>query len=782
MRSLRGLLRWFYLKRVAIALGSQALCPLLHRLYESFLPERGGAFTLDPSTNSLIIPPLLTPEAEAPPGITRIGDILEGLALYLPEFDHDLLYKAYVYSARVHQGQTRFSGEPYLNHPLWVARILTQLRADLPTVAAGLLHDTLEDTWATLEDLEENFGPEIAQLVDGVTHLAQIRYTSRAMQQAENFRKMVVAMAKDVRVLLLKLADRLHNMRTLASLPEERRIPIAEETRDIFAPLAGRLGIFWLKAELEDRSFKYLEPAAFAELFKNLREDERLRTSSVLRIIENLKQILNESGIVGEVSGRVKHLYSLHQKMQKLGVSLGEIYDLVAFRIVVRDVPTCYATLGVIHKHFIPIPGRIKDYIAIPKSNGYQSLHTTVIGSEGRPMEVQIRTTEMHRYAEMGIAAHWIYKNDGRLETRDYQQFRWLRQLYDWQKELKEPGEFLEAIKMDLFQDEIYVFTPRGDLVVLPQGATPLDFAYKIHTDVGNHTRGAKINGRISPIKTPLKTGDIVEIITHPQAEPHRDWLKMVVTSSARAKIRAYLNKRERDEALLLGEKILKPLLEEQGIPWEGWEKSREGERLLKELNIPDRERLILAVGYGKISLERIRRVLEPSSGFLPALKRFLPTVRRSPKKSEILVSGLDGVLVELARCCHPIPGDEIVGIVRIGKGLKVHRRNCMHIREANPERQVPVAWEGLEKSLPPGEKFLAEIEVTVVDRPGILGQIGQALSALGINIKEANIRGETGKKEARGTFVLEIKSEREAREAIETLKRLPGILAVRRL
>jgi GTP pyrophosphokinase len=687
-----------------------------------------------------------------------------------------------VYSARVHQGQTRVSGEPYLNHLLWVSRILTDLRADLPTVIAGLLHDTLEDTWATREDLEENFGSEITQLVEGVTHLSQIRYSSRTLRQAENFRKMVVAMAKDVRVLLLKLADRLHNMRTLQHLPEDRRIPIAQETLDIFAPLAGRLGIFWLKSELEDRSFMFLEPEPYRELVQGMKEEKRLDTTEVAQKIARISTILEEAGIAGEVTGRVKHLYSIHQKMKKLGVtSLKEIYDLIAFRIVVKDIPTCYATLGVIHNHFIPIPGRIKDYIAIPKSNGYQSLHTTVIGEGGAPMEVQIRTPEMHRYAEMGVAAHWIYKNDGALDPREFEQYRWLRQLYDWQKELKEPGEFLEAVKLDLFQDEIYVFTPKGDLVVLPQGATAIDFAYKIHTDVGNRTRAVRINGRISPLRTPLKTGDIIEILTHPQAQPHRDWLKFVVTSSARAKIRAYLNKKERESALLLGEKLLKPLWEELNLPWEGWEGKPEGEKLIKELNLPDREKLLLAVGYGKISLEKIRRILSPPSRSLLAFRRFLPRRHTDEKKGEILVSGLEGVAVELARCCHPIPGDEILGIIRVGKGLKVHRRDCPHIRDLNPERLIPVAWEGLENRMAGERSFLLEIEILCRDQPGILGRIGKAMSDLGINIKEANIRGTEENKKARGTFHLEVKTEQEARQAIEALKKIPGILEVHR-
>jgi GTP pyrophosphokinase len=717
--------------------------------------------------------PAIPPEG----GVVRILDIENILRTYIPNYDQDLLYRGYVYSARVHQGQKRVSGEPYLTHPLWVAYILTFLKADLPTVVAGLLHDTLEDTWATKEDLEENFGSEIVSLVEGVTHLGQIRYTSRLSQKAENIRKLMVAIARDVRVILLKLADRLHNIRTIHYLPPQKQEEISQETLDIFAPLASHLGIYWLKGELEDRSFKILNPNEYERIYTFLEKDELFNESFIQSILEELNKTLKEVRIPGEIFFRRKNIYSIYRKMEKNQIPLEQVYDRVGFRIVVNTIPECYMVLGAIHQKFTPVPGRFKDYIAVPKTNGYQSLHTTVIGLTGKPLEIQIRTREMHQRAEYGLAAHWVYKEGGKLDPKHFQLFTWLRQIYEAQKEFSHPDEFLEVLKREIFSEEIYVFTPKGDVVVLPQEATALDFAFKIHTDVGYHARGARINGKLVPLKTLLQNGDIVEIVTHPSQEPTPQWLKFVKTSSARSKIRSYLNRKEKEKAQETGEKILKEIYHSLKIPTEKWEEQKETQKLIKSLGIGDIPSLLKEIGYGRITPVRIEKILKgEKKGVMDVLRRFLPRPPQEPLR--LLVGGEEGIEVVYARCCNPIPGDEVVGVARAGKGIRIHRVHCPSLKDINPERKVEVKWvrEG------EGEKtFQARFHLVVKDRPGILSKVSGEISALKINIHSVHIEPR-GEGKAEGKLILEVKNAEEIQKVLERLKKVEGILSIKRV
>jgi GTP pyrophosphokinase len=718
----------------------------------------------------------------------RIADIVDAVVEYEPQADVDLLHKAYVYTARVHQGQLRKSGEPYLNHPLWVAFVLTQMRADVPTIIAGLLHDTIEDTWATFADVEENFGPAVAALVDGVTKLSRIEYRSKEQQAVESYRKMLVAMARDIRVILIKLADRLHNMRTLDSMRPDKQKAIARETLDIYAPLAGRLGIQWLKSELEDLSFKHMEPEAYNELVRATAESNREREAYVDNVIGEINRLVGEAGISAEIQGRPKNLLSIHRKMIKRGVPFDQVYDRIAFRVLVDDLKDCYAVVGILHGRWTPLPGRFKDYIALPKRNRYQSLHTTVIGPNGRPIEIQIRTFEMHHIAEYGVAAHWAYKEGLAPDATDQTWGRWLRELADYNREMTDSDEFVEAVKTDLFRDEAYVFTPAGDVRELPAGSTPLDFAYRIHSEVGNHAQGAKVNGRMVNLGTELATGDIVEIITHPTQHPKRHWLKLVRTQGARQKIRAYLNRQEREQALQLGHNLLTQILGEAGLSPDDWTHAMIGQRALRELGLQDAEAVATALGYGRLPQGRLRRLLaiedaapqqpRESSRLLPRLERLL---RRTPARtqSRILVDGMDDIETSLAGCCNPLPGDDVVGLVRVGKGIRVHKADCDQLAGANPERRVNVAWSD-SAGVAVGDTQTVPIEVESADVPGILARMSKAISDRGINIREASLRGESGGV-AKGQFVVDVRSRDELDQLLSDLRSLKGIRSVRR-
>ncbi|MDW8251605.1 MAG: bifunctional (p)ppGpp synthetase/guanosine-3',5'-bis(diphosphate) 3'-pyrophosphohydrolase, partial [Myxococcales bacterium] len=679
----------------------------------------------------------------------ELGTLVDRVKAYHPNADTALLSKAYEYSYRAHEGQKRKSGDPYFIHPVSVAGLLTDLRLDTASVCAGLLHDVVEDTPTTLQDIDREFGTEVAELVDGVTKLSKIEFTSKADRQAENFRKMVVAMARDIRVLLVKLCDRLDNMRTLDHMSPEAQERIARETMDIYAPLANRLGMARLKAELEDLSFRYLEPDAYRELSAKVQKTQAERDRYITEVCRTLQAKLAEHGFAGEVSGRAKHLYSIYRKLQAQRCDFEQVYDIIAFRCVVETVADCYAVIGVIHSKWTPVPGRFKDYIALPKPNQYRSLHTTVIGPGHERIEIQTRTAEMHRIAEHGIAAHWKYKerHGSGLDPKDAESFAWLRELMEVQKDLKDPAEFLESVKLDLFQDEVYVFSPKGDVHVFPRGATPVDFAYAIHTDVGTHCCGARVNGAMVPLRHRLHSGDVVEILTNPNQLPNREWLDFVVTSRARSKIRNTLRTDQRERAMKTGRELLERELHEHKISLAKLLKSSdEQRRLVEHFKVASFEELFLLVGYGKIKATDVREFLLPPAPLESNAKPVpAPSIREGALENivrkvtgkdsaAILLGGTSNILARYARCCNPLPGEEIVGFVSRGRGITVHRRTCTKAFNTNdPERRVEVSWE-------PQTKMPRTVQVKVVttDRPGILATLGQTFQNKGVNVQSA--------------------------------------------
>lgn len=670
--------------------------------------------------------------------------IYENIAKYAPEFDRGLIERAWKLAESAHSGQARESGEPFIIHPLAVAEILTELEQDLETVAAGLLHDVVEDTEVTLEEIEKEFGPQIAQLVDGVTKLKRLRFQSKAQQQAENLRKMFMAMARDFRVIIIKFADRLHNMRTLGHLVGNRQKDMARETMEIYAPLAHRLGIFKFKWELEDLSFRYLHPRDYYNLVAELRQRRAEREEIISQIMGHLSRSLVEAGIKAEITGRPKHLYSIWRKMTQQHKELSEIYDLTAIRVVVGSIRDCYTVLGQIHHLCKPIPGRFKDYIAMPKSNGYQSLHTTVVALKGHPVEVQIRTWNMHRMAEYGLAAHWRYKEGTKGDRQFEEKLSWLRQFMEWHTELKDTNEYIETLKVDLFDDEVLVFTPKGDVIDLPIGAVPLDFAYRIHTDVGNSTTGARVNGKLVPLDHKLQTGDIVEIITQKGATPSRDWLKTVKSSQARAKIRQWFKKAGREQNIEKGKEFLVRELKRFGL---GLSEVNDDifVKILKRYNyLPDQhDDFYAALGYGGLSpasvarrmYEYVVRVREKEL----TLADIEPVKKEQPKKAEagVVIKGVDNLLVRFSRCCKPLPGDPIIGYVTRGRGVSIHRVDCPNAKEATPERILDVQW-GTAKD----QAFPVELVISAWDRKGLLQEIMTMLGELRANILAINGSG----------------------------------------
>src|SRR3954467_6018391 len=620
----------------------------------------------------------------------RLNDILERVGQYRPDADLDLVKKAYVYSAKVHQGQVRKSGEPYPVHPLEVAGLLAELKLDEASIVAGLLHDTIEDTLATPAEIRELFGDEVLSLVEGVTKLGTFSHgpTTQEEKQAENFRKMLVAMAKDIRVILVKLADRTHNMRTLEHMRPDAQQRIAQETLDIYAPLANRLGIQWIKIELEDLAFKYLKPGEYDDVETQLAQSQKDRQKFIADVVELLQTKLQEAGLDAEVHGRPKHVYSIWKKMRKNGLSsVTQLHDVVAFRLLLKTVPACYEALGLIHSLWKPVPGRFKDYIAIPKPNMYQSLHTTVIGPTGERIEIQMRTEEMHRIAEEGIAAHWAYK-EGR-NGKDEQKFAWLRQLMEWQQDLKDPREFLETVKVDLFTDEVFCFTPKGDVRSLPQGSCPIEFADPIHSEVGAHCQGAKVNGKIVPLRYKLKNGDSVEILTSPNIRPNKDWLAFVKTSRAQAKIRNFIKQQQRDRSLEIGRDLLEREFRRFDLTFSKMVKTSDFQKVANEYGHARADDLVSAVGYGKLSPASVlQRLLPPEklaekkqaegvdggtahpSRLTELFRRVAPRARAS---GDPVLGGVDDVLVRYAKCCNPVPGDQIVGLIPRGRGVTDH-------------------------------------------------------------------------------------------------------------
>ena len=712
----------------------------------------------------------------------RFNDILERLASYNPYGDTELLRKAYVFSAKVHLGQVRLSGEPYLIHPLEVTGILTQLRLDVASVATGLLHDTVEDTLTNIKQIQENFGEEIAQLVDGVTKISQISLRSSEDGQAENFRKMIMAMVKDIRVILIKLADRLHNMRTLKYHSPEKQMEIAQETLDIYAPLAHRLGIDWVKSELEDLAFQYLYPEIYEEIQHKIAKKEKERARYIDEVKRTLMKKLYENRIEGEVTGRLKQIYSIYLKMRDQNIDFDQVYDITAFRVIVNSIKECYDVLGIIHSLWKPIPGKFKDYIGLPKENMYQSLHTSVIGPYGERIEIQIRTQEMHRIAEEGIAAHWKYKEGKAFEEADDKRFTWLRQLLEWQRDLKDDAEFIESVKVDLFPNEVYIFTPKGAVRQFPIGATPVDFAYSIHSDVGNHCVGAKVNGKIVPLKYVLRSGDTVEIMTSPGQKPSKDWLKFVKTSRAKAKIRQWFTAEEREKSISLGKEILEKELRKYNLQQAKLIKSGDLAKAASEFSFQGVDDLIAAVGYGKVTANQIIGKILPQERLEQKevkeeghLKRLIQKVTRSPKDA-LLIKGIDNVMVRYAGCCNPVPGDKVVGFITRGRGVTIHSIDCQNAMDDDPNRKVEVEWDSMKEYIYP-----VRIRISSEDKKGLLAEISNSFSSNEANIKNAKVET-TEDKKAISTFEVEIRDLNHLNKVIKALEKIKGIYRVERL
>ncbi len=711
--------------------------------------------------------------------IIRLQNIVEEVLKHHPEEDTSLIEKAYVFSAKAHEGQLRLSGEPYLSHPLEVAYALAQMGLGPVTVSAGLLHDTVEDSAATLDDLEEYFGDEVTDVVNGVTKIGELTFGDRQTQQAENIRKMILSMSHDIRVLLVKLADRVHNMRTLEYMEPDKRKRIARETLEIYAPLAGRLGMFRLKAELEDLSFFYLEPEAYQQLQEGLSRKRGDLEKYIQDICQLLREKLEEHHLKGEVSGRLKNYYSIYRKLQAQQISLDELYDLLAFRIVVETVAECYEALGVIHAIFRPVPGRLKDYIGMPKANMYQSIHTTVIGQFGERLEVQIRTREMHRVAEEGIAAHWSYKERRAYHEKDAERFTWLKQMVDLQKELKNPQELLEGVRLELYPEEVYVFTPTGDVKELPRGATLVDFAYAIHTEVGNRCTGAKVNGRMVPLRTELVNGDMVEIVTSPHHHPSRDWLQFVKTTKARHKVRQWLKAAEREQSIALGKELLERELRKSGASLQKLVKDGEElKRVTQEFSFVGLDDLLAAIGHGKLSPGQITgklfRVAQPPEEVQPEAER-----KEKPKDAggSLRIKDLDDMLVRLANCCQPIPGDAIMGYITRGQGVTIHRADCPYLASTESFRQIPAEWDG---GGGPGKLYPVKIQVVTVDKPGLLADITSALKSADVNVTKASVETQDNKGIAK--FTIQVGDQQHLEKVFGSLKRLKEVISVRRL
>ena len=710
----------------------------------------------------------------------QIDDILDTLRREEDAAGLDKVRRAFAFATRLHEGKTRLSGEPYISHPVEVARILASLHLDADTVATGLLHDTLEDTSATVEELRAAFGDDVAEMVDGVSKLERMTYRTSEQRQAESFRKMLLAMARDIRVILVKLADRLHNMRTLSHQAPDRQRRIAQETLDIYAPLANRLGISWVKCELEDLAFAALEPEAYRQIEREVARHAAERGVYIEEVKRRLEETLAKHGIQGSVQGRLKHLWSVHNKMLHQGIEFSQVHDLIAFRIIVPSVRDCYAMLGIIHSAWRPIPGRFKDYIAMPKANMYQSLHTTVMGPGGQRMEVQMRTEEMHRVAEEGIAAHWKYKEGGTGARGDESRFGWLRQMMEWQRELKDSREFMSSVKIDLFPEEVYVFTPGGDVKELPRDSTPVDFAYSVHSDLGHKCTGAKINGRLVPLKTPLKNGDIVEIVTSPHQTPSKDWLKFVKTSKARNRIRHWVKEQEHQKSAEIGRELLEKELRKYGVAFHRAMALEGMARVLGELSFRTTDDLVAAVGYGKVTTGQVIARLLPDRAKLEPTKpgRFeqvLDKLRKKPSGG-IRVQGLDDILIRFAKCCNPLPGDAVIGFISRGRGVTVHATDCSKVLETDPGRRIEVSWDLSQKAV-----HSVKIRVYCNDIKGILAGMTGAITKCEANIARASAYG-TGDGRAVNTFEINVNDVAHLNRVIDAIRKVKGVQRVERI
>ncbi len=709
-----------------------------------------------------------------------MNDITSSLLRYHPKADITSVEKAYVYSAKVHQGQVRLSGLPYLSHTLEVAYILTEMKMDITTVVAGLLHDTIEDTNAELSEIQRLFGKETADIVDGVTKISKIQFDSSEERQAENMRKMILAMTSDIRVIMVKLADRLHNMRTLGFHGPEKQQLIARETLDIYAPLAGRMGIYWLKSSLEDLCLFYLEPEIYEKIKSGIAERRGASEKFIRDVKEILSRKLREHKISGTIKGRYKHHYSIFSKMKAQNLSVDQVYDVVAFRVIVNTLKECYEVLGIIHSMWKPVLGRFKDYISIPKANMYQSLHTTVIGPFGQRMEVQIRTWEMDKVAEEGIAAHWKYK-EGLSKKTDEKQFSWLRQLLEWQTSLTDPKEFIETVRMDLFPNEVYVFTPKGEVKEFPKGATPLDFAYSIHSEIGEKCVGAKVNGRMIPLRYQLRNGDIVEIITSSKQHPRKDWLDFVKTPRAKTKIRQWIKNQERDESIALGKTILEKALEQSNLTLPNILKNEQIRAIASEFSLQSIEDLLANLGYGKISANQIIGRLKPKLGIeeeKPAglVSKMVSRITRKKSTRGIKVKGLDDMLVRFANCCHPLPGERVIGFITRGRGVTIHKYNCRHIIDADSQRIVDVLWEPSDEDV-----YIARLKVVSIDKKGILADTSSIIAQKDANIIQAEVKTTMDKKGV-SFFTIEVEDYKQLEDIIGAIKKVKNVLMVERL
>jgi guanosine-3',5'-bis(diphosphate) 3'-pyrophosphohydrolase len=717
--------------------------------------------------------------------MVRLEEILEKVAAYSPKADLEVVKKAYVFSGVVHQGQIRQSGEPYLTHPLEVAYILAGLKMDVQSVATGLLHDTVEDTHTTIEKIAELFGDEIAELVDGLTKLSKMTFEKKADHEAENFRKMLLAMGRDIRVILIKLADRLHNMRTLGSLDPVKQKKIAQETMDIYAPLANRLGIGWIKTELEDLAFMYLEPEKYAGIKDKLSKALNIKENFIETVKAQIEEQLKEHGVEGDVTGRPKHLYSIYKKMRDQEVDIERIYDILAFRVIVKNLKDCYGVLGIVHSTWKPIPGRFKDFIAIPKLNLYQSLHTTVIGPFGVRMEIQIRTEEMHRVAEYGIAAHWKYKEGKQVESKDEKSFAWLRQLLEFQKDLKDSDEFMDSLKVGLFPEEVFVFTPKGDIKQFPTGATPVDFAYSIHSDIGNRCSGAKVNGKMVPLKYKLKNGDSVDIITAQNHHPSKDWLKFIVSSRAKARVRQWIKTEERAKSIALGKEILEKEISKHNLEPGKHMKSDELDRIAAGFGVQGTESLLASIGYGKLSvLQVLGKLLPPSMlkekdkfSFKKVFDKF-KGAGPDKDRNAIIVRGIEDVMVKFAKCCNPLPGDEIDGFITHGQGVSVHAVGCPNLLHIDRDRRIEVAWDKKLKTTRP-----VNIQVVCRNEKGLLAEMTNAIVKADANISSADIRAsQDDPDKAICTFEVEVSDLTHLKSIIAAIKKIKKVIKVERL
>ena len=711
--------------------------------------------------------------------MNRFEDILATVERYHPNEDLEMLRRAYKFSAKEHHGQVRKSGEPYVNHPLAVASILAEMKLDAVCVGVGLLHDIVEDTSTPLEEIEAQFGKDVANIVNGLTKINQFQFYSKEEQQAENFRKMFLAMVDDIRIVLVKLADRLHNMRTLQYLAPEKRHRIAQETMEIYAPIAHRLGMGKMRGELEDLAFNYLEPEAYEEIKQQIGSGQKVRHELLDEVKEVIMKKLHEHQIPGTVESRIKRIFSIFQKIKRQKIPIDQVYDLLAVRIITDTVKDCYAALGIIHNLWRPVPGRIKDFIAIPRPNMYQSLHTSVIGPHGQPFEVQIRTMEMHRIAEEGIAAHWKYKTGRASNDKDDQRFLWLRHLVEWQQEMQDPSDFLSTLKIDLYPEEVYAFTPKGKVIILPRDATPVDFAYAIHTEVGNSCVGAKVNGRIVPLKSKLKNGDIVEIQTQTGHTPSRDWLSFVKTSRARNKIRHFINVSQRERSIEIGKKILEKEAKKFKL---NLKKLIEDGQLLKvapDYGCAKLEDIYSALGFGKVSARVLLSKMVAPGELQEAddekVSRFTSAVRKVlglASGATIKVKGADDLLVYRAKCCNPIRGEEIVGYITRGKGVAVHAKRCANVANLlyEPERKIDVQWTGSADS-----SYAVKLSISVDDRQGMLAEITSTISYIKTNIK--NIEAQSFE-DRRGLvhLTIEIADLEHLERAVESIKKIKGV------